>query len=962
MYNYGGTTTLTDCTLSGNSANAGGALCNTKRGTGTMTSCTISGNTAAAGGGLYNSTTENLYACTIGGNYAAVGGGIDNAAGGGAMLEDTIVATNTGTGGSSSDIGGENSSGVVGTYDLVGTGGAGGIAGGTGDIVLNSLTDLGLAPLANYGGPTETMALLPGSAAIGAGAAINGITTDQRGYDRIVNSTVDIGAFEAQPIPLVVNTAADGAECPLGELDLRGAVNLANIQSGTQTITFDPTVFATAQTITLTQGQLELSNTSGTETIMGPGAGVTVSGGGISRVFQIDSGVTASISGLTISGGSTTESGGGLANYGTTTLTDCALSGNSAGNNGGAIDNYAGPVTLTNCTISGNFASSNGGGFNNDGGAATLTDCTISGNSAQYGGGLYNSSTAALTDTIVAGNSELTGGPSDIGVSLASAVTGSYNLIGTGGSGGITNGSDGNVVLTSLTNLGLAPLGDYGGPTETMALLPGSAAISAGTANSGVTSDQRGAARPLTGAVDIGGFQDQGYTLAVWSGSPQTTLATQAFNAPLVALLTENFASAPLPGATIDFSAPSSGASATLSAISALTGASGLASLTATANATVGTYAVTASATGVTPSASFELTNQVLQPSFSGLIDQTITYGSTVTFTGTLAAGLQAPAGEDVAVTLGGVTRDATIAADGWFSIEFTRADVVLSASSTAYDVTYVYATDGGFFAAEGSSQLTVNPEALTITAVANTKVYDGTTSAAAVPMITSGSLAAGDTADFSETYNTRDVGTGLMLTPSGTVDDGNGGNNYTYSFVVVSTGTITPAPLLVRANNISTAYGSAPALTYAITGFIGGDNSSVVSGAPRSRRPRPARASAPTRSRSRRDIERRQLHFLRGRPDRRHADRDAGASCDHGRLDEHVRRRPRAYARGGLLRIRQRRHAGQSHAAAGPFFGRQSVGGTGELPHHRQRRGLTQLHDHICARHAHRDPRAGDC
>ena len=36
-----------------------------------------------------------------------------------------------------------------------------------------------------------------------------------------------------------------------------------------QTITFDPTVFATAQTITLTAGQLELSNTSGTETITG---------------------------------------------------------------------------------------------------------------------------------------------------------------------------------------------------------------------------------------------------------------------------------------------------------------------------------------------------------------------------------------------------------------------------------------------------------------------------------------------------------------------------------------------------------------------------------------------------------------------------------------------------------------------------------------------------------------------
>ncbi len=63
-------------------------------------------------------------------------------------------------------------------------------------------------------------------------------------------------------------------------------------------------MFSTPQTITLTGSQLELSNTSGTQTITGPAAGVTVSGGGLSRVFQVDAGVTASISGLTITGGS----------------------------------------------------------------------------------------------------------------------------------------------------------------------------------------------------------------------------------------------------------------------------------------------------------------------------------------------------------------------------------------------------------------------------------------------------------------------------------------------------------------------------------------------------------------------------------------------------------------------------------------------------------------------------------
>ena len=94
--------------------------------------------------------------------------------------------------------------------------------------------------------------------------------------------------------------------------------------------------------------------------------------------------------------------------------------------------------------------------------------------------------------------------------------------------------------------------------------------------------------------------------------------------------------------------------------------------------------------------------------------------------------------------------------------------------------------------ASSTASTFTISQEALTITAVANSKVYDGTTSAAAIPSITQGSILSGDTANFIETYNTPNVGTGLTLTPSGTVADGNSGNNYAYTFVPVSTGVIT--------------------------------------------------------------------------------------------------------------------------------------------------------------------------
>ena len=84
------------------------------------------------------------------------------------------------------------------------------------------------------------------------------------------------------------------------------------------------------------------------------------------------------------------------------------------------------------------------------------------------------------------------------------------NLIGTGGSGGLTNGVNGNQVGES--NPGLGTLVNNGGPTETVALLAGSPAIDKGN-NAFVTAgetDQRGLPRIVNGAVDIGAFEYQG--------------------------------------------------------------------------------------------------------------------------------------------------------------------------------------------------------------------------------------------------------------------------------------------------------------------------------------------------------------------------------------------------------------------------------------------------------------------
>ena len=109
--------------------------------------------------------------------------------------------------------------------------------------------------------------------------------------------------------------------------------------------------------------------------------------------------------------------------------------------------------------------------------------------------------------------------------------------------------------------------------------------------------------------------------------------------------------------------------------------------------------------------------------------------------------------------------------------------------SGNNYTYTFVTNTSG-----------VINARALTITAQANTKTYDGATTATTLPSITSGTLQGSDAANFIEAYDTKNVGTGKTLTPSGTVTDGNSGNNYTYTFVNNTSGVINARALTITA------------------------------------------------------------------------------------------------------------------------------------------------------------------
>jgi hypothetical protein len=206
----------------------------------------------------------------------------------------------------------------------------------------------------------------------------------------------------------------------------------------------------------------------------------------------------STISGNTAYDGSQTGAGGGITISSTSgntnvTIVGTTISGNSAGHSGG-VRIAGGPVAIVNCTITDNDAlqSSEGG----------------------QGGGIAVVSSGALTlnNTIVADNTAYSGYP-DL-VNWATVNTSSNNLIGDAGNSGITNSTNGNMVIGTSGDPGLLPLGDYGGPTLTHALEYDSPAIDQG--NNSLTFsaaiDQRGDHRTVsrsttTHTVDIGAYE-----------------------------------------------------------------------------------------------------------------------------------------------------------------------------------------------------------------------------------------------------------------------------------------------------------------------------------------------------------------------------------------------------------------------------------------------------------------------
>jgi len=264
--------------------------------------------------------------------------------------------------------------------------------------------------------------------------------------------------------------------------------------------------------------------------------GLTVSGNGAVRVFEIGSGRTVSIVGLTITRGYA-DYGGGIRNNGTLALADSTVVSCFAVNQGGGIYNYFGNVTLRRATMSSNITNGQGGaiwaagattyvenstiqgnlasyhaGIANENGTVTVVHSTITGNSAfaggSFGGGLshlqFGSATTIVENSIVAQNSA--GSSPDVYKNSGAFTPTGPNLIGVNGNSSAEFPA-GPLVGTTISprNPQLQPLMDNGGPTFTRAPIPGSPVIDAAvlTARTPLT-DQRGSHRAGGPDNDLG--------------------------------------------------------------------------------------------------------------------------------------------------------------------------------------------------------------------------------------------------------------------------------------------------------------------------------------------------------------------------------------------------------------------------------------------------------------------------
>lgn len=349
-----------------------------------------------------------------------------------------------------------------------------------------------------------------------AGGGAASTTIDGGGIDRVLHvlgGTLQLSGLTLRngKIPFATENGRGGAIYNAG-----GAVTLSDVVLTANTST-SGTVFNDEGSALTIQGGVFSANAvsfggalfnNGTATLSGTtiSANTSASGGGLYSRLGVLTVTDSTISGNSASSG--TIGGGGLRvlGGGTTIVTRSLLHANTAALNGGAINN-SGTLTVANTTLSGNEASGSGGGLYVNGGSVTLNNDTIASNRSGAGAGAVHVAAGSVSarNTLAADNgSNCSGAMASQGYNLDSGTT-----------CGFTTAGD-----LRGTNPALDPLRSNGGPTQTHALRPGSAAIDAGSpAAPGASeagceaTDQRGVTRPADGngdglaRCDIGAFE-----------------------------------------------------------------------------------------------------------------------------------------------------------------------------------------------------------------------------------------------------------------------------------------------------------------------------------------------------------------------------------------------------------------------------------------------------------------------
>ena len=484
-----GDLTVTNSLIQSNSTSGGtgggGAFV---RATSSFTNTTFAGNSAsgsfALGGALFNDGTLALTNSTLSGNASVYAGGIYQ--GGSATLTNSIVLGNTAT--TAADLYGAGTTTRV-EGNIVGTNvyGGGSVVGTTSAAqVFESVDGNGAGVAADNGGLFDTIALNADAAnpAVDAGTAPAGVTIDANGTPRDVDlpgvnngGTVDLGAVEVQALPeaasLIVTVTSDVVDAFDGETSLREAIGHVNAGTLTGTITFangTGEAFESAATIALTGVELTLTSAvviDGDHDDDGT-ADVTVDAQDASRVFNVST-TGAEIDGLNITNGYTSGGANGagvyLASGAELTLSNSSVTNSDATGGtsfstgiGGGIGNF-GTLTVTNTEISGNTAR-NGAGIGQTDATLVVTGSTLSGNSSSgaisYGGGISSrgsgSNVTVYSSTIDSNSAGFNGGGIYLqgGALTVANLTIANNTAGNEG-GGIRSAAGANVNITNTT-------------------------------------------------------------------------------------------------------------------------------------------------------------------------------------------------------------------------------------------------------------------------------------------------------------------------------------------------------------------------------------------------------------------------------------------------------------------------------------------------------------------------------